>query len=85
MKRYFLKYIIINSIFKKTIYYRIMAKPQTYKDDIYPEDFNDLANLDFDSLSIQALDFYPNIEIWIMIIAVIAHIIKINGNGIPLY
>ncbi len=62
-----------------------MAKPQTYKDDIYPEDFNDLANLDFDSLSIQALDFYPNIEIWIMIIAVIAHIIKINGNGIPLY
>ena len=61
-----------------------MAKSQTFKEDIYPEDFDDDDKLNFDTLLAQALTIYPNIEIWIMKLAIIAHINKEKGKGVPL-
>ena len=61
-----------------------MAKSQAFKEDIYPEDFDDDDKLNFDVLLAQALNIYPNIEIWIMKLAIIAHINKEKGKGVPL-
>lgn len=61
-----------------------MSKSQAYKEDIYPEDFDDDDKLNFDTLLAQALTIYPNIEIWIMKLAIIAHINKEKGKGVPL-
>ena len=61
-----------------------MPKSQTYTEEIYPEDFDDDNKLNFDALLAQALTIYPNIEIWIMKLAIIAHINKEKGKGVPL-
>lgn len=61
-----------------------MLKSQAYKEDIYPEDFCDSDKLNFDTLLAQALTIFPNIEIWIMKLAIIAHINKEKGKGVPL-
>ena len=61
-----------------------MAKSQAFKEDIYPEDFSDDDKSNFDVLLAQALNIYPNIEIWIMKLAIIAHINKEKGKGVPL-
>ena len=61
-----------------------MAKSQTFKEEIYPEDFDDDNKLNFDVLLAQALNIYPNIELWIMKLAIVAHINKEKGKGIPL-
>ena len=61
-----------------------MAKSQTYKEDIYPDNFSDDDKINFDNLLSQAISIYPNIEVWVMKIAIVAHINKDNGRGIPL-
>ena len=61
-----------------------MAKSQAYTEEIYPEDFSDDDKLNFDVLLAQALNIYPNIEIWIIKLAIIAHINKEKGKGVPL-
>ena len=61
-----------------------MSKSQAFKEDIYPEDFDDDDKLNFDVLLAQALNIYPNIEIWIMKLAIIAHINQEKGKGVPL-
>ena len=60
-----------------------MSKSQEFKTEIYPEDFDDEDKLNFDNLLAQALNIYPNIELWIMKIAIIAHINKEKGKGVP--
>ena len=61
-----------------------MAKSQTYKEDIYPNNFSDDDKINFDNLLSQAISIYPNIEVWVMKIAIVAHINKENNRGIPL-
>ncbi len=61
-----------------------MPKSQEYSKDIYPEDFSDEDKYNFDTLLSQELTIYPDIEVWIMKLAIIAHINKMNGNGVPL-
>ena len=57
-----------------------MAKSQTYKEDIYPDNFSDDDKINFDNLLSQAISIYPNIEVWVMKIAIVAHINKENGR-----
>ena len=61
-----------------------MAKSQSYKEDIYPTNWDDEDKVNFDSLLAQAQSIYPNYESWIMKLAIIAHINKEKGNGVPL-
>ena len=61
------------------------VKSQVYnKEEIYDDSFDDDDKIAFDNYLIQSRILYPNLDDYIMKLAITAHINKERGRGIPL-